>query len=64
MYSRINFFLSANSTRDKKVLEEITYRSMYTNSQEDNAASTSMRIWSLNIEVLMKFLITKMWTSD
>ena len=48
MYSKINYFLSANSTRDKRGLEEITFRSMYTNNQEDNAASILMRIWSLN----------------
>ena len=35
---------------------------MYTNSQEDNAASTFVRVWSLNMKVLMKFLITEMWT--
>ena len=37
---------------------------MYTNSQEDNATSTLMSIWSLNMKVLMKFLITEMWTPD
>ena len=33
---------------------------MYTNSQKDNATST----WRLNIKVLIKFLITDMWTPD
>ena len=39
---------------------------MYSNSQEDkiNATSTLMRKWSWNMKVLMKFLITEMWTSD
>ena len=37
---------------------------MYTNSQEDKTRSTLMRIWSLNMNVQMKFLITEMWTSD
>ena len=62
MYSKINYFLSANSTLHGQ--EGISYMYMYTNSQEDNATSTLMRIWSLNMKVLMKFPITEMWTPD
>ena len=32
---------------------------MYTKSQEDNATSTLMRKWWLNLNVLMKFMIQR-----
>ena len=37
---------------------------MYTNNQENNAVSTFVRKWSLNMKVLMKFLITETRTPD
>ena len=37
---------------------------MYTKSQEDNATSTLMRTWRQNMKVLMKIMITEMWTPD
>ena len=52
-YNKINCILTANSTLDKGLKEK---------SQEDDATSTLMRIWRLNLNVLMKFMITEMWT--
>ena len=37
---------------------------MYTKTQEDNATSILMMIWRLNMKVLMKIMITEMWTLD
>ena len=59
-YSEINYFLTTNSTQEKKGLEEI----IFIQNQGDNATSTLVRTWRLNMKVLMEIMITKIWTPD
>ena len=59
MCSKISYFLSSNSSLDKKGLEEVTCTCIHIVRK-----ITLMRIWSLNMKDSMKIIITEMWTPD
>ena len=61
MYSRVKLFLNCKQHKEQ---EGIRRNYMLTKSHEDNATSTLMKIWRLNMKVLMDIMITEMWTPD
>ena len=61
MYSTVKLFLNCKQHKEQ---EGIRRNYVLTKSHEDNVTSTLMRIWWLNMKVLMEIMITEMWTPD